>query len=108
MRVVFICTEEDFEKLKDFLKKVPRIFSFRPFADMNADLEQIKKISSELFEKEIERYGNKENITFRVKTRRPQKKFPLTSLEVNMEVGGPISEKYGIKVDLKRSEEAHV
>jgi len=99
-RLIVDIPEENFEKMKELLKKVPGIVSFSPCYYIDPDIEKIKEISSELFEKEIEKYDNKENITFRVKTQRPQKKFPLTSLEVNMAVGGPISEKYGIKVDL--------
>jgi len=99
-RLMVDVQDEHFEKMKELLKRVPGIVSFSPCTLVDPDLEKIKEVSVELFEKEFLKYSDKENISFRVKTQRPQKKFPYTSLDVNMAVGGPIVEKHGIKVDL--------
>jgi len=42
--------------------------------------------------------------TFRVQTRRSDKRFPLTSVEVDREVGGAVQERYGFEVDLDHPE----
>ncbi|ABR54570.1 thiamine biosynthesis/tRNA modification protein ThiI [Methanococcus vannielii SB] len=99
-RLIVDVADENFEKMKELLKKVPGIVSFSPCTLVEPKIEKIKEVSLELFEGELSKYENKDKVSFRVKTQRPQKKFPLTSLEVNMAVGGPIVEKHGIKVDL--------
>ena len=70
------------------------VVSWSPSVEVRADLEEIK-------EKALELYTGG---TFRISTQRITKDFPLTSLEINREVGAYIVEKRGAKVDLGNPE----
>jgi thiamine biosynthesis protein ThiI len=67
------------------------VVSWSPAVEVRADLEEIK-------EKALELYTGG---SFRITTQRITKDFPMTSLEINREVGAYIVERMGAKVDLK-------
>lgn len=76
------------------LALIPGIANFAPAWIIKPDLKEIIKFT------ESQNWG--ENIkTFRVKAERSDKNFPLTSLEVEKEVGSAINIKFGYKVQLK-------
>ncbi|MFQ5865840.1 MAG: tRNA uracil 4-sulfurtransferase ThiI [bacterium] len=75
------------------LKKVFGITHFSLGVAVSKDLEEIKKAAWSLLKDES-------FASFRIDTRRAQKEFPMTSVEVNKEVGAYIQERCGKRVDL--------
>ncbi len=73
------------------LSKVFGVASWSPAVEVRADLEEIKEAALRLYS------GG----TFRITAQRVTKDFPLTSMEINREVGAYIVDKTGAKVDLK-------
>jgi len=71
-------------------------------------MEEIESIAIEVFIRKVKELGEK-NITFRVKTQRVKKNFPMTSVEINRYIGEKIlkdfrnilSEDVTLTVDLK-------
>jgi len=84
-------------EIKQILEKLPGIsyFSFSVKAEL--DLEKIKKKSLEFLEKE-------KFVSFKIETKRSNKGFPLTSFELNREVGRCLEEKTKKRVDFKNPE----
>jgi len=85
--------EEDFFVLKD-------VFGLNHFSfaeELEQDLEKIKKVSWEIVKEE-------KFETFRITTSRSEKDFPMTSEEINREIGGYVLEKCGKKVQLKNAD----
>ncbi len=72
------------------LSKVFGIVSWSPAMEVRADMEEIKEAALRLYS------GG----SFRISAQRVTKDFPLTSMEINKEVGAYIVEKTGAKVDL--------
>lgn len=83
--------------LEKALAKIFGIVHFSVATEIAQDIEAIKKTALELLEKE-------DFETFRVTTQRSEKNFPLTSEEINRQVGALIAEKLGKKVSLKNPE----
>ncbi|MCX7922925.1 MAG: tRNA 4-thiouridine(8) synthase ThiI [Clostridia bacterium] len=78
-------TEEyDFEAAMDKLTKVFGIVSVSPVWKINTEFEEMKEYSLKLVEDLIERKGYK---TFKVETKRGNKRFPMQSPEVSRELG---------------------
>jgi len=90
-----ILVEEDADVniLAKKLEKIPGIenFSFAEVAEL--DMEEIKRIAFHMAKK-------KDFCTFKVATKRANKKFPLSSIEVNEEVGREIKERLNKEVNL--------
>ncbi|MET1124282.1 MAG: tRNA uracil 4-sulfurtransferase ThiI [Archaeoglobaceae archaeon] len=84
---------EYFEGLEEWLARIPGVRYFGVGLKVSRDLEEIKRAALEVLPESFE--------SFRVQTSRSDKSFPLTSPEVNAEVGRYIAEKTGKKVDLK-------
>ncbi|MCS3922373.1 thiamine biosynthesis protein ThiI [Methanococcus voltae PS] len=113
-RLLVATEEQNTDKLKDLLARTPGIVSFSPCTViMEPTIEKIKEKAFEEVEKRLNDKNNNNNknnnnknnnntkeTTFRIKTQRMQKKFPMNSLEVNMAVGGEMGGKYNLKVDL--------
>jgi thiamine biosynthesis protein ThiI len=78
----------------EVLKATPGIEYFAFATSSELSIEELKKKAVEVL---------KENIfsTFKVETRRPNKGFPLTSLQVNKELGAHISKALNKKVSMK-------
>lgn len=84
------------EKIVERVSKVFGVVSVSSVQVTPLDLETIKEGALELVEKQY-RHGN----SFKVETRRSNKKFPLTSPEINRIIGAAILKKYPyLKVDL--------
>ncbi|MGV8145580.1 MAG: tRNA uracil 4-sulfurtransferase ThiI [Alkaliphilus sp.] len=86
---------------KEIIKKIKKIFGvilINPAQKINADMDLVKQATL----KELRNVANFENVnTFKVATKRANKKFPLKSLEISSEVGGYILENYeNIRVDV--------
>jgi len=79
------------------LAKIPGIANFMPVFETPDDLEKLK----ESLGKKIK---NQKFGSFRVTTQRGDKTFPMTSEEVNREVGAFVQQKTGARVDLKNPE----
>lgn len=96
--IVRVCNE-DFENAMERLKKMFGIVSISPACCITKDMESIKNTSLELMDN-IE--GNK---SFKVQSRRADKKFELNSMELSSEIGAHIlrnSSKF--KVDVNNPE----
>jgi len=79
--------------IKERLQKIPGIENFSFAMGTNLDIGEIKKMSVEM--------ARKKNFhTFKVATKRANKKFPLPSIKVNEEVGKEIKERMGKDVNL--------
>jgi len=90
--LILIHTGEEFDKIADVFGIVN--YSFATVCDHNID--SIKKNVDEF----IMNFDS--NTKFRVSTTRSYKKFPMTSTELDIEIGAYIVEKSGAKVSLKK------
>lgn len=84
-------------KVKEGLKNVFGLANFAFAESCEQEIGAIKKKAVEILERQ-----NFE--TFRISAQRSEKKFPLTSQEVNEQVGEEVIEKLGKKVALKNPE----
>jgi len=88
----------DFETAMDRLVKVFGIVSISPVWKIPSDFEEIKKYSLMMAADLVDR---KKASTFKVETKRGNKRFPMESPEVNMELGAHILENIpALKVDV--------
>lgn len=83
-----------FEREIKRLSLIPGIAKFAQFVECNPSLEAIKKSVLKL-------KLNSKADSFRISTNRSNKSFPLTSDEINRELGALIVKKYNLKVDLE-------
>ena len=83
---------EEKEKMIAVLGKVFGIASFSFALSVPLDMESIKSAASSLMEPREEK-------SFRVLTKRSNKQFPLSSPDVNKEVGQHVAKKFGKVVD---------
>lgn len=79
------------------LSKIPGIANFMPATEVSADMEELKKAV-------VKRIDGKKFSSFRISARRADKKFPLTSEDINKELGTLLKEKSGAEVDLENPE----
>ena len=91
--------DEDIEKTIEALKKVFGIYEILiGYKDLNLDIENIKSNALELIK-------DMSFSTFKVETKRSNKKYPIKSMEVSRLVGTHIlKNKNNIKVDVKNPE----
>ena len=88
---------EDWPELRERLSRVPGIANFSRAVSAPCDLEAIATvILGELDDTHVD--------TFRVTARRADKRFPLTSPQIERELGGRIKAARGWRVDLERPE----
>ena len=80
--------------------RVTQVFGIANFAKARSAPLDIETIAAEI----LKDLGDTKVSTFRVSARRADKRFPLTSPEIEREVGGRIKEARGWKVDLSRPE----
>lgn len=86
--------EVDQEKIRERLKKIPGIAYFAFAQSCDQDIESINH-------KAVEILDGKEFKSFRVTTKRSNKRFELNSQQVSEKVGAAIVEAYDKKVDLE-------
>lgn len=85
----------------DALCKVFGVHSVSPAYEMEKDLSAVCQKAAELAQAEMERLGLS-SASFKVKGKRSDKRYPLSSMEVAAEVGGYILEHIpGLSVDVK-------
>ncbi|MFC1756978.1 tRNA uracil 4-sulfurtransferase ThiI [Patescibacteria group bacterium] len=82
------------------LEKIPGIANFRPVFVAGRDLEDVKKV----LEKEAKFFGIISKKSFAIHASRADKKFELTSEDINRELGSFVVEKTNAKVDLDNPE----
>lgn len=88
----------EFETAMDRLTKVFGIVSVSPVWKINSDFEEIKEYSLQMVKNLMQR---KSYTTFKVETKRGNKKFPMESPQISMELGGYILENIpSLKVDV--------
>ena len=83
---------------------IPGIASVSAGISMEPDFDKIAELGVSLIQSKLEARGQ---LKFCVRTRRSNKMFPLTSKEINFEVGSRIMEKLadkGLSVDIKRAD----
>ena len=87
----------DWAAMRDRISKVFGVANFSQAGRAPLDVDEIAKaILANLGEREVK--------TFRVSARRADKRFPMTSPQIEMEVGGRIKEARGWTVNLSRPE----
>ena len=88
----------DYDEVVDALKKVFGIVGICPV--MQVEDEGFDKLKETVIKYFGDVYEDK-NLTFKVKTRRTRKNYPLESNDVNMELGGALLDAYPeLKVDV--------
>ncbi len=78
---IYLDCDQNWEELVDVLQNIFGIVSVSPVIETSLDLEAIKEIALQLMQKVSKG-------SFKVVARRPNKHFPLTSMEVNQVIGG--------------------
>lgn len=101
---IYVDSKSDFsdyyDKVVDRLKKVFGVFTICPIKKIDFT-DDYKKLSSEILDFIKNVYGENPTFTFKVKTRRVNKNFPMHSDEISAELGGDILNKYqDVKVDV--------
>lgn len=101
---IYVDSKSDFsdyyDKVVDRLKKVFGVFTICPIKKIDFT-DDYKKLSSEILDFIKNVYGENPTFTFKVKTRRVNKNFPMHSDEISAELGGDILNKYqNLKVDV--------
>jgi thiamine biosynthesis protein ThiI len=88
---------------QEALSRTFGLSSYSPMLKVKTDREIIQQIAIEEFERYISQHGFPK--TFRVRTRRTDKVFPETSMELDRIFGSAIKEKFPtLEVDLKNAE----
>jgi len=96
----------DYDSAIERLTKVFGVISVSPVWKIESDLEEIKKYSFEMLKDIIDRNavartGAEGTVTFKVETKRGNKRFPMKSPEISAELGGFLLESIPVlKVDV--------
>ncbi len=96
-RVVCEIEQMDREAIIERLRRLPGIEYFAFARRTKSELNNIEKASLELLKE-------REFSTFKVETKRSNKAFPLTSLEINRKIGELVVRELGKKVNVKNPE----
>lgn len=101
---IYIDSNNDFsdyyDSVIDKLKKVFGVFSISPIKKIGVTYDY-KELSREVIKFVEEVYGREKKYTFKVKTRRVNKEFPMHSDEISAELGHDILEEFNnTKVDV--------
>lgn len=88
---------KDFEEVKKCLLQVYGIHSFAPYVDCENDIEKIKETTLEYVKDSTYK-------TFKVDTKRKNKKFEIESTEISRQVGGFIRKFTEMEVDIHNPE----
>lgn len=97
VRMYITCEEEILEKVVLRLKKVFGIHGIVVCHKVNTNIEEIG-------EKALELITEKSYKTFKVETKRADKSFPISSMELNQKMGGIILKNTNLKVDVHHPE----
>ncbi|MCL0330027.1 tRNA uracil 4-sulfurtransferase ThiI [Apilactobacillus xinyiensis] len=89
--------DEDSDKVIDRLKGVFGIENFSPAIRIEKDIEKAKEIATSMIKEQF-----KPGMTFKIKTRRQDKNFPMHTREINDALGGYVLNNVdGIQVKMK-------
>ncbi len=102
-RIYAISSEDfDYDEVVDTLKRVFGIVWICPVVRIENN--GFEDLTSRVLEY-IDKAYDKKDFTFKVDARRARKDFPLNSMEINMELGGAILDRFpGLKVDVHKPE----
>lgn len=89
-----IAKESDFNQLKSKINSVFGVANFSLAHKVKKDFSEIKKITLQLIKE-------RKFSSFRISARRADKKFPLTSQEINQKLGQAVTQKTKANVSLK-------
>ncbi len=89
--------DADWEKIAAALEKIFGIAYFAPTVKLQQDLAEIKTAALQLL-------AGKNFSSFKIETKRSQKHFPLTSPQINAEVGEHVRQHFPARVDLTQPE----
>ncbi|MHA2296286.1 MAG: tRNA uracil 4-sulfurtransferase ThiI [Candidatus Hodarchaeales archaeon] len=92
---IWLQEKSDIEKIEKIIKRVPGVANFSFCLVSQLDIASIKEKILESHKIE-----GKNALTFRITTKRGNKSFPMTSMDVSRALGTWIIEKKGLKVDL--------
>ncbi|MDO4734582.1 MAG: tRNA uracil 4-sulfurtransferase ThiI [Lachnospiraceae bacterium] len=102
-RMYVNCEEKDLDEAIEALKKVFGIAWICPVSQY--DRLSMDELKEAVLKHMQETYPSLEETTFKVNCRRVDKAFPLTSMEVNEEIGGVLLDAYPqLKVDVHKPE----
>jgi thiamine biosynthesis protein ThiI len=93
--------EEVTEEKLALLALIPGVRNFAPVYVAETDLDSIREVAKQAV---IETFGDVTGRPFRLKARRSDKRFPLTSPEINLEVGGYLKNELNLEVNLDNPE----
>jgi thiamine biosynthesis protein ThiI len=91
---------DDRAEWEEVRERVSRVFGVANFAKAGSAPLDVDEIAAEI----LKDLGDRDVSTFRVSARRADKRFPLTSPQIEREVGGRIKEARGWRVDLNDPE----
>ena len=93
--------EEVTEELLERLALIPGIRNFAPVYVAEPNLDSIRDVAKQAL---TETFGDVTGRGFRLTARRSYKQFPLTSPELNLQVGGYLKAELGLEVNLNNPE----
>lgn len=96
-RLYILLHGEDANQVADILSHVFGISSFSFAIRVDSDIEQIRDMGLQIAKQTSVK-------TFKIDTKRSDKRFPMISDEVNRAVAGPILKETNLKVDVKHPE----
>lgn len=96
-RLYILLHGEDADQVAEILSHVFGISSFSFAIRVESDIEQIKEMSLSIAKQSVAK-------TFKIDTKRSDKRFPMISDEINRAVAGPILKQTDFKVDVKHPE----
>ena len=105
-RIMVEAVDNDMTDVETVIDRLSRIFGIVGIAyglkEDEVSFEAVKKLAKIQMEKEI---GDKQ-ITFKVDTKRADKRFPMTSMEVSCEIGAYLLDEFqdAVKVDVRKPE----
>lgn len=99
-RIYVHCQAKDETEVVDVLKKIYGVVSFSPASTAELSLEAIGKVAVEQVSSVVNEHGS---ITFKVETRRANKKFDIKSPQLSSDIGSIIlSEVANVSVNVRK------
>ena len=85
---------------EEISRRLQRVFGVANFSFVERSSRDLKVLGHKI----LESLDGRQFSSFRIDTKRSDKDFPLTSPEINREVGAVVKERSGARVDLKKAE----
>ena len=94
--------EEDYQAAMEAVSKVFGVHSLSPAEEVEKDFDTICRTAAAQVQAYLDKY-NMASATFKVETKRSDKRFPMNSMTVSAEVGGYLLDHFSnISVDIKK------